>query len=116
MKLSRRKFADRFGLDERALQDREQGRRVRDRAARVLLTVIDRDPDAVVWALGAQGHQFGRRADCNYAPARFRSLALLSWPQAAMMSRPRGVRTVQVRPPSRQIVIKARMRFSLEHS
>ena len=33
-----------------------------------------------------------------------------------MMSRPRGVRTVQVRPPSRQIVMKARMRFWLEHS
>ena len=40
MKLSRQKFADRFGLDARALQDWEQGRRVPDRAARVLLTVI----------------------------------------------------------------------------
>ncbi|MYG52523.1 MAG: helix-turn-helix domain-containing protein [Rhodospirillaceae bacterium] len=56
MKLSRRKFADRFGLDERDLQDWEQGRRVPDRAARVLLAIIDRDPDAVVRALGAQGH------------------------------------------------------------
>ena len=52
MKLSRRKFADRFGLDARALQDWEHGRRVPDRAARVLLTVIDRDPEAVVRALG----------------------------------------------------------------
>jgi len=51
MKLSRRKFADRFGLDARAIQDWEQGRRVPDRAARVLLTVIDREPDAVVRAL-----------------------------------------------------------------
>ncbi len=51
MKLSRRKFADRFGLDTRAVQDWEQGRRVPDRAARVLLTVIDRDPEAVVRAL-----------------------------------------------------------------
>ncbi len=51
MKLSRQKFADRFGLDARAVQDWEQGRRVPDRAARVLLTVIDRDPDAVVRAL-----------------------------------------------------------------
>ncbi len=51
MKLSRQKFADRFGLDARALQDWEQGRRVPDRAARVLLTVIDRDPAAVVRAL-----------------------------------------------------------------
>lgn len=52
MKLSRRQFADRFGLDARAVQEWEQGRRVPDRAARVLLTVIDRNPDAVVSALG----------------------------------------------------------------
>ena len=51
LKLSRQKFADRFGLDARALQDWEQGRRVPDRAARVLLTVIDREPEAVVRAL-----------------------------------------------------------------
>ncbi len=55
MRLSRQKFADRFGLDVRALQDWEQGRRVPDRAARVLLTVIDREPDAVVRALGSVG-------------------------------------------------------------
>ncbi len=52
MKLSRQKFAERFGLDVRAVQDWEQGRRVPDRAARVLLTVIDREPEAVVRALG----------------------------------------------------------------
>ena len=51
MKLSRRKFADRFGLDARAVQDWEQGRRVPDRAARVLLTIIDRDPEAVARVL-----------------------------------------------------------------
>ena len=51
MKLSRQKFADRFGLDARAIQDWEQGRRVPDRTARVLLTVIARDPEAVVRAL-----------------------------------------------------------------
>ena len=51
MKLSRQRFADRFGLDARAVQDWEQGRRVPDRAARVLLTVVDRDPEAVVRAL-----------------------------------------------------------------
>ena len=51
MKLSRQKFADRFGLDARAVQDWEQGRRVPDRAARVLLAVIDHDPEAVVRAL-----------------------------------------------------------------
>ena len=52
MKLSREKFAEWFGLDIRAVQDWEQGRRVPDRAARVLLTVIDREPEAVVRALG----------------------------------------------------------------
>ncbi len=53
MKLSRQKFADRFGLGARALQDWEQGRRVPDRSARVLLTVIDREPEAVERALGS---------------------------------------------------------------
>ncbi len=52
MKLSRQRFADTFGLDVRAVQEWEQGRRVPDRAARVLLTVIDRDPEAVVRTLG----------------------------------------------------------------
>lgn len=52
LRLSRQKFADRFGLDVRAVQEWEQGRRVPDRAARVLLTVIDRDPEAVIRALG----------------------------------------------------------------
>ena len=51
MKLSRQKFADRFGLDARAVQEWEQGRRVPDRAARILLAVIDRDPEAVVRVL-----------------------------------------------------------------
>ena len=54
LKLSRQKFADRFGLDVRAVQEWEQGRRVPDRAARVLLTVIDRDPESVVRALAAE--------------------------------------------------------------
>ena len=52
LRLSRQKFADRFGLDVRAIQEWEQGRRVPDRAARVLLTVIDRNPEAVIRALG----------------------------------------------------------------
>ena len=55
LKLSRQKFADRFGLDIRAVQDWEQGRRRPDRAARVLLTVIDYNPDAVVHALSGEG-------------------------------------------------------------
>ena len=51
MQLSRQKFADRFGLDARTLQDWEQGRRVPDRAARVLLSVIEREPAAVMRSL-----------------------------------------------------------------
>ena len=50
MKLSRQRFADRFGLDAAGrcrTGNPGQGRRVPDRAARVLLTVIDRDPEAV---------------------------------------------------------------------
>ncbi len=46
-RLSRVQFARRFGLDPRAVQDWEQGRRRPDRAARVLLTIIDREPEAV---------------------------------------------------------------------
>ena len=57
MKLSRQKFADRFGLDARAIQDWEQGRRTPDRAARVLLTVIDREPDAVTRAIAPPADQ-----------------------------------------------------------
>lgn len=53
LKLSRKRFAEQFGLDTRAVQDWEQGRRVPDRAARVLLTVIDREPEAVIRALRA---------------------------------------------------------------
>ena len=64
LRLSRQKFADRFGLDVRAVQEWEQGRRVPDRAARVLLTVIDRDPEAVVRALGEDGGD-GRSGDSS---------------------------------------------------
>ena len=64
LRLSRQKFADRFGLDVRAVQEWEQGRRVPDRAARVLLTVIDRDPEAVVRALGEDGGD-GRPGDSS---------------------------------------------------
>ena len=51
--LSRPKFAERFGLEVQAVQDWEQGRRVPDRAARVLLLTIDRYPEAVADALVA---------------------------------------------------------------
>ena len=45
--LSRAKFAARFGLDPRALQDWEQGRRSPDRTARILLKVIEMRPEVV---------------------------------------------------------------------
>lgn len=50
--LSQDKFALRFGFDLRALQDWEQGRRAPDRSTRVLLRVIEREPEAVERALG----------------------------------------------------------------
>lgn len=56
-KLGWRNFAERFGLDARAVQDWERGRRVPDRAARVLLTVIYRDPEAVMRALAQPQEQ-----------------------------------------------------------
>lgn len=51
--LSRVKFAERFALDPRAVQDWEQGRRRPDRAARAYLLVIARNPAAVTDALSA---------------------------------------------------------------
>jgi putative transcriptional regulator len=53
MRLSRVRFASRFGLDARAVQDWEQGRRRPDRSARVLLRVIEKHPEAVEDALKA---------------------------------------------------------------
>jgi len=53
MHLSRVRFANRFGLDARAVQDWEQGRRRPDRSARVLLRVIEKHPEAVEDALKA---------------------------------------------------------------
>ncbi len=49
--LSQIKFAARYGLDARALQDWEQRRRQPDRTARVLLRVIEKEPEAVERAL-----------------------------------------------------------------
>lgn len=45
--LSQAGFAKRFGLDATAVQAWEQKRRVPDRAAQVLLRVIDHAPEAV---------------------------------------------------------------------
>jgi putative transcriptional regulator len=51
--LSQARFAARFGINLRTLQDWEQGRYGPDATARALLTIIDRDPRAVVRALKA---------------------------------------------------------------
>ena len=48
--LSRAEFARRYGLDMRALQDWEQGRRTPDRAARMLFRLIRMAPDQVAQA------------------------------------------------------------------
>jgi|ERR1043166_367819 len=52
--LSQAAFARSFGLDVTALHAWEQGRRRPDRAARVLLAVIAREPQAVLRALAHQ--------------------------------------------------------------
>jgi putative transcriptional regulator len=52
--LSQSAFARTFGLDVTALHAWEQGRRKPDRAARVLLAVIAREPHAVLRALAVQ--------------------------------------------------------------
>ncbi len=49
--LSQAAFARTFGLDVTALHAWEQGRRRPDRAARVLLAVISKEPQAVLRAL-----------------------------------------------------------------
>ena len=49
--LTQPEFSLRFGFDVRTLQDWEQKRRQPERAARVLLTVIAHEPDAVSRAL-----------------------------------------------------------------
>jgi putative transcriptional regulator len=49
--LTQPEFSSRFGFDVRAVQDWEQKRRQPERSARVLLTVIAHEPEAVSRAL-----------------------------------------------------------------
>lgn len=51
--LSQAAFASRFGLSVGTIRDWEQSRRSPDRAALVLLSVIDREPEAVVRTLSS---------------------------------------------------------------
>ncbi len=47
LSLTQAKFAKRFGLSQRTVEQWEQGRAIPDRPARILLAVIERDPRAV---------------------------------------------------------------------
>jgi putative transcriptional regulator len=44
---SREAFSNRFGLDSRAVQDWEQGRRTPDRSTRILMLMIENEPKVV---------------------------------------------------------------------
>jgi putative transcriptional regulator len=57
LKMSQNAFAARFGILPSTLRDWEQKRRHPDGAARVLLMVIDKEPDAVTRALAAAPRQ-----------------------------------------------------------
>ena len=54
--LSQEAFAERFQLSLRTLQDWEQERRVPEGPARVLLRVIEREPEAATRALAETAH------------------------------------------------------------
>lgn len=49
--LSQDRFAALFGLSPRTVRNWEQGIRHPEGPARILLQVIDREPEAVMWAL-----------------------------------------------------------------
>ena len=53
--MSQGSFATRFGISKATLRNWEQGRRHPEGPARVLLTIIDREPEAVRRALGGAG-------------------------------------------------------------
>lgn len=55
--LSQDRFAKRYGFSASAVRDWEQRRRTPDPAARSLLIVIDREPDAVDRALASYAGQ-----------------------------------------------------------
>jgi putative transcriptional regulator len=53
LRLSQAEFSARFGIPSGTLRDWEQGRRVPEGPARILLKVIEKDPKAVERALAA---------------------------------------------------------------
>lgn len=68
--LSQAAFASRFGVNLRTVQDWEQGRRRPEGPARLLLAVIERDPDVVPRVLGAPEFKAGnaRKRDIHAVP------------------------------------------------
>lgn len=53
LKLSQEVFAATYGFALSAVRDWEQGRRQPDRSARILLKIVDTEPDAVTRALAS---------------------------------------------------------------
>ena len=51
LRLSQERFAEQFGFTVAAVRDWEQQRRRPERSARMLLRVIDKEPEAVLRAL-----------------------------------------------------------------
>jgi putative transcriptional regulator len=49
--LSQEAFAEAYGFALSAIRDWEQGRRRPERSARILLKIVEREPDAVIRAL-----------------------------------------------------------------
>ena len=68
--LSQEAFADRYGINVVTVQDWEQGRRRPSSAARVLLTVIAHEPEAIERALAAHELMPAVAADIRYATPR----------------------------------------------
>ena len=85
--LSQAEFAARFGFKLDALQNWEQGRRYPDAAARAFLSVIDREPDAVLRALASDQGRRPPRTSRTFE--EFRREARTNWCRAKLdKSRP----------------------------
>ena len=70
--LSQEDFARTFGVSLGTLRNWEQGRRAPDGPARVLLTLIDRDPVAVLKTLRASPAKRAARAGQRRSPSKTR--------------------------------------------
>ena len=83
--------------DVHALLNAGDLRKTDDRTCRISIRRDSRRCDVERGVTNANSarhpRQFAERIAAMRSPARCFTLSLLSWPQAAMMSRPRGVRT-----------------------